>query len=325
MGQKTSAQIQKELAEPFAPQDLEWRLQHVGPSKQDAKRLIGMAVPYVTNRAIMTRLDNVVGPENWYNEYKPWHGAGKKEAQICGISIYFEGRGFITKWDGAEDSDIEPVKGGLSDSMKRSAVQWGIGRILYSMDTVWVDAEQRGKSTVIKDSERSKLDQRYVEMLDKLGLKPAKATGIQSLLTPTPDKENSQAGVPDQPSPGAGRPLQGAQNAPAQATQPQGGNQSGKPATEPAPDQKSSSPSAECQYRVTAVKRQPGMNGQGSTLLKLTQPDGKQLNVFARGEFPALVPGIQLTGVELEFKQQDTVAFYVLKQYEIVDAQPQAA
>ena len=56
---------------------------------------------------------------------KPWHSNGKKEAQLCGIAIFFEGRGFITKWDGAEDSDIEAVKGGLSDSMKRAAVQWG--------------------------------------------------------------------------------------------------------------------------------------------------------------------------------------------------------
>ena len=58
----------------------------------------GIAVPYVTNRAIQNRLDESVGPENWYNSYKPWHGAGKKEAQLCGIAIYFEGRGFITKW-----------------------------------------------------------------------------------------------------------------------------------------------------------------------------------------------------------------------------------
>ena len=61
-------------------------------------RELGIAVPYVTNRAIMGRLDDVVGAENWYNEFKPWHGAGGKEAQLCGISIRY-GEGFITKWD----------------------------------------------------------------------------------------------------------------------------------------------------------------------------------------------------------------------------------
>lgn len=117
----------------------------------------------------------------------------KKDSQLCGIAIHFEGKGFITKWDGAEDSDIEPIKGGLSDSMKRAAYQWGIGRVLYSLDTVWVDIERRGKSYVIKDSERRKLDNAYLSTLESLGLEPAKACGIQSLLTPKTASEQNTA------------------------------------------------------------------------------------------------------------------------------------
>ena len=153
MTEKDTREMQAALAKPFAPEDLEWRLQN---TIEESMR--GMAVPYVTNRAIQNRLDEVCGPENWYNEFKPWHSNGKKDAQLCGIAIYFEGKGFITKWDGAEDSDIEPIKGGLSDSMKRAAYQWGIGRVLYSLDTVWVDIERRGRSYIIKASERKKLD-----------------------------------------------------------------------------------------------------------------------------------------------------------------------
>lgn len=150
MAQLNPKEMQQALAKPFAPEDLEWRLQNTIEEK-----MRGLAVPYVTNRAIQNRLDEVCGPENWYNDFKPWHSNGKKEAQLCGIAIYFEGRGFITKWDGAEDSDIEAVKGGLSDSMKRAAVQWGIGRVLYDLNTVWVEIEKRGRSFVIKDSERA--------------------------------------------------------------------------------------------------------------------------------------------------------------------------
>lgn len=167
------------LAAPFAAEDLEWRLQI---AYED--RMQGIAVPYVTNRAIQNRLDDVMGPDRWHNEFKPWHSTGKRESQLCGISLYFEERGWITKWDGAEDSDIEPIKGGLSDSMKRAANQWGIGRVLYSMDTVWVNVEKKGKSFIIKPTERGKLDTRYLETLKSLGLTPAKACGIQSLLTP---------------------------------------------------------------------------------------------------------------------------------------------
>ena len=168
MERKTTSEIQAALAQPFAAEDLEWRLQM---TFEDSMK--GIAVPYVTNRAIMNRLDAVVGADRWFNDYKPWHGSGKKDAQLCGISIYFDDRGWVTKWDGAEDSDIEPVKGGLSDSMKRCAVQWGIGRVLYSMDeTIYVGIEKRGRSFFIRKEERAALDQRYLQMLQRLGLQP---------------------------------------------------------------------------------------------------------------------------------------------------------
>ena len=180
-------EIQTALSKPFAPEDLEWRLQQTFEDK-----MRGIAVPYVTNRAIQNRLDESVGSENWYNSYKPWHGAGKKEAQLCGIAIYFEGRGFITKWDGAEDSDIEPVKGGLSDSMKRAAVQWGIGRVLYSLnDTVWVDmCEKRGK-TLCHPGERAAQAGQCLPEAAAAGwdLTPAPPCGAQAQLTPTPPTE----------------------------------------------------------------------------------------------------------------------------------------
>ena len=161
---KDAETIRRELAQPFAPEDLEWRIQQANKDKTR-----GMAVAYVTNRAIQDRLDDVVGPENWHNDYKPWHSSGKKESQICGISIYNEERkDWNTKWDGAEDTDIESIKGGLSDSMKRAAVQWGIGRYLYKMEGVWVNVEARGNSCIILSEERTKLDKAYMERLKKM-------------------------------------------------------------------------------------------------------------------------------------------------------------
>jgi hypothetical protein len=51
----------------------------------------------------------------------------------------------VTKWDGAENTDIEAVKGGLSGAMKRAAVQWGIGRYLYDLDEGWANIHDRGR------------------------------------------------------------------------------------------------------------------------------------------------------------------------------------
>ena len=291
MEQKDVRMIQQELAQPFAPEDLEWRLQR---AFEDKKR--GIAVPYVTNRAIQARLDDVVGPDGWYNEYKPWHRAGQKDAQICGISICFPEKGFITKWDGAEDTDIEPVKGGLSDSMKRAAVQWGIGRVLYSMDVVWVNIEKQGKSWIIKKSERAKLDKAYTDTLSKMKLTPAPAGGVQSTLTPKQTKE-----------------------APAPA--PAASQQATPPPVQPLPRSKTDSKAGI--YTVIAARLENRPNSTTHALLE--GPDKKQIHAFAIGERSELVAGTQLTGVKLEVQKQDTVVFYILRDYRVVVSQDQAA
>ncbi len=145
-------EIMEKLQAEFDPQDIEWR---IGATNNEKTR--GMALPYVTNRAIQNRLDQVFTPFGWKNEYKPWHG----NAQICGISVkmvdYDNSIQWITKWDGADNTEFEPIKGGLSDSMKRSAVQWGIGRYLYTLPMVWVDIEQKGKGYYIKQYELDRL------------------------------------------------------------------------------------------------------------------------------------------------------------------------
>lgn len=120
------ADIQARLQEPFARSDIEWRIARAKKNKKG--ELVATVLAYVTNRAIMDRLDEVFGVNGWYNEYKEWHG----NSQLCGITAIISGRA-ITKWDGADNTNYEATKGGLSDSMKRAAVQWGIGRYLYKL------------------------------------------------------------------------------------------------------------------------------------------------------------------------------------------------
>jgi len=127
----------EDLGKCFAPEDLEWRIQQAGA--KDGKPWAKVLV-YVTNRAIMNRLDDVCGAGNWQNELKEISNG----SFICGISIKIEDQ-WITKWDGADKSDIEPVKGAISGAMKRAAVQWKIGRYLYLLDAAFAIVTPDGK------------------------------------------------------------------------------------------------------------------------------------------------------------------------------------
>lgn len=138
----TNATELPRLRDPFAPGDIEWRVQQSG---EKHGKPWARVLAYVTNRAIMERLDEVVGPDSWQNAFKEGPAGGV----ICGLSVrVVRADGtveWITKWDGAENSDVEPVKGGLSNAMKRAAVQWGIGRYLYDLDEGWARVHDGGR------------------------------------------------------------------------------------------------------------------------------------------------------------------------------------
>ena len=113
------------LKKPFNPLDLDWRVSRGGLSNGKPWARV---VVYLTSRAVQERLDEVCGPERWQNVFEK----GPDKGVLCGISIRV-GNEWVTKWDGAENTNIHAVKGGLSDSMKRAAIQWGIGRYLYNI------------------------------------------------------------------------------------------------------------------------------------------------------------------------------------------------
>lgn len=131
----------KLLGEPFDKDDIEWRVQQGGFSEKSGPWVMVMA--YITNRAIQKRLDDIYGPCRWKNEFM----CGPAGGVLCGISIYDSALGeWVTKYDGAENTDIEGVKGGLSSSMKRAAAQWGIGRYLYRLDVCFARCSESKSS-----------------------------------------------------------------------------------------------------------------------------------------------------------------------------------
>ena len=85
-------------------------------------------VAYVDSRQVQDRLDEVVGPENWSDEYQQIDGQ-----LFCRIGINTS-NGWVYKTDCGTESMTEKEKGQVSDAFKRAAVKWGVGRFLYSKD-----------------------------------------------------------------------------------------------------------------------------------------------------------------------------------------------
>lgn len=130
----------EKLQAPFEAEDIEWKPQTAG-IRGDGKAYV-LAVPYITNRAIQKKLDEVFGVFGWENAYKATEDG---KGYLCGITV-IDGEKRVTRWDGAENTNIEPLKGGLSNSMKRAAVQLGIGRYLYQLPEFWAQCVPTDKS-----------------------------------------------------------------------------------------------------------------------------------------------------------------------------------
>lgn len=122
----------RDLAKPFPATDVRVKPQTVVKGQPPR----ALAVFYIDARAVMQRLDDVVGPENWQVEYRPGPAGGV----ICRLLIRVNGE-WIYKENGAENTKVEAVKGGLSDAIRRAAVCWGIGRYLYSVPATWFECE----------------------------------------------------------------------------------------------------------------------------------------------------------------------------------------
>ena len=122
-----------ELSDPFAPEAIHWRAQTVTRNGDKA-----LALAYLDARDVMDRLDEVCGPTGWQSSITET-ASGRV---LCKLEIR-EGDDWIAKTDGAGNTAVEGEKGGISDSLKRAAVQWGIGRYLYDLGNVWAPCESR--------------------------------------------------------------------------------------------------------------------------------------------------------------------------------------
>jgi len=132
--------IKDGLIKPFEASEIK-----VKPAKVQGNR--ALALHYVDARAVMDRLDDVVEPWGWHDEYTLLP-SGEVE---CRLSIKF-GSVWITKADVGSQSEQpdegDRLKAAYSDALKRAAVKFGIGRHLYSMPQEWMDYDQQRKRII---------------------------------------------------------------------------------------------------------------------------------------------------------------------------------
>lgn len=121
-------EIFEQLAEPFHPKRVHWRVGKVYDGGN------GRLLAYLDARDVMERLDAVLGNQYWGDQYDETPSG----RVICRLSIVLplpNGKMLeVTKSDGAGSTGFEGEKGGISDAFKRAAVKFGVGRYLYSVE-----------------------------------------------------------------------------------------------------------------------------------------------------------------------------------------------
>ncbi|MHB1826580.1 MAG: Rad52/Rad22 family DNA repair protein [Steroidobacteraceae bacterium] len=144
-----SEQLSEKFTRLRAPFDIELVKWRVG-ARMKSNRNRGQAMPYINARLVQDRLDEVMGPGNWRNEFTAAPMGG---GMMCVISLRI-GDEWVSKADVAQQDEVSEdasnpekdreiaVKGAASDAFKRAAVQWGIGRYLYSFEAPWVNLEK---------------------------------------------------------------------------------------------------------------------------------------------------------------------------------------
>ena len=134
------ADLAAKLAAPFDDSTLKWRVGTVSKARPGKARRAQL-LAYIDSRAVQERLDSVVGPFGWRNSFD----SGPNGGLVCLLELRNPETGeWVGKTDGADNTQIEATKGGLSDAFKRAAVAWGIGRYLYALPSPWVEIKQRG-------------------------------------------------------------------------------------------------------------------------------------------------------------------------------------
>jgi hypothetical protein len=130
-GMNDTHPIAERLAATFPASEVRWEPQTVSGNR-------ALAICYIDARAVIDRLDDVLGIDGWTDAYEllPYG------AVVCTLKAKI-GNDWITKQDvggpSEQPDDGDRRKAAFSDALKRAAVKLGIGRYLYRCPRQWID------------------------------------------------------------------------------------------------------------------------------------------------------------------------------------------
>lgn len=94
---------------------------------------------YKDARVDMRMLDEEYGATNWQRHHEVVNGN-----LYCTISVWDSAKEcWVSKQDVGTESYTDKEKGEASDSFKRAAFNWGIGRELYTAPFIWVNLDDK--------------------------------------------------------------------------------------------------------------------------------------------------------------------------------------
>jgi len=145
-------QIVERLKEPFDPRVVQWVVTATASGKDGHRR--GLLAAYADPRAYMDRLNQLLTPSGWTQEYstqviancprkvRDKQVASAKLLVICRLTIFGLGAHSGT---GEGWTDDEALTSADAQAFKRAGVSFGLGRYFYDLPQAWVDLDEHDR------------------------------------------------------------------------------------------------------------------------------------------------------------------------------------
>lgn len=114
----------KQLAQPFAPEALQWHLESFSAERQQA-----WAVPIPTPQSLLERLDQALGPEGWEDHYEVLQTSPLVVVK-CRLSLHG-----VAKEDVGQANTFAEA---FAHALVKAAAKFGVGRYLQTQGQ-WID------------------------------------------------------------------------------------------------------------------------------------------------------------------------------------------